>query len=537
MNSSSGSNVILSVSSTRRRTRLSWLSSTFSTMIMPLLRLVVVLATIVSFWYNVQIQQGQHQQDQNQNLLLQRSFEEPSVLSSPKSISSSSSVENLATAPASTQHVTIVQSDNHTPTEQSPHTKSFVDSYLLDNVTSPPPPLVLQSPIDLSSSDRSSPVPKSSSFVVPNDENTVVTLVSMGPKAGGSFMVELCIRSIRVRGKFYGLVILFTDQFGYDQYSESLSKTDNNTIVVMGHEEDLLPMMNVSTTTAASASAENGSAKYDEVIPRKYKQRSMVFKRFKTLHSKYLDELGRHPDDVRFVLYIDIDNLIGAPLSKFFQDYYDLVQSEYFNSTTSTSTKKTDISFAGFFRDRHLRSKMHSGIIMYDRQHESGCTESWRWEMDHFSHGSDQVMLLRVLNQTWSDPSPGTHETKPPTDEGKFNKCIAFVLPPHHLQFASKRLFRSAAEELPSSNPTNTKKRKKKNRPPAFPTFMHLTSYRLRQIGDDELHDQFLRSVLNIPFPDPEKEEDVATNGGLGGDKMAELSWNNMVSSKATRTK
>jgi hypothetical protein len=336
---------------------------------------------------------------------------------------------------------------------------------------------------------------------------------------------------------------LFTDQFGYENYSQSLSKTDNNTIVVMGHEEDLLPTMNVSTTTttttaaAAAAAAENGSEEYEKVIPRKYKQRSMVFKRFKTLHSKYLDELGRPPDDVRFVLYIDIDNLIGAPLSKFFQEYYDLVQTEYLNSVNSTSTTKTDISFAGFFRDTHLRSKMHSGIIMYDRQHESGCTESWRWEMDHFSHGSDQVMLLRVLNQTWSDPSPGTHETKPLTNEGKFNKCIAFVLPPHHLQFASRRLFRSAAEDLPSSNSNNTKKRKKKNRPPAFPTFMHLTSYRLRQIGDDELHDQFLRYILDVPFREEDGAKDGATNGGLGGGKRAELSWNNMVSSKAVRTK
>jgi hypothetical protein len=308
---------------------------------------------------------------------------------------------------------------------------------------------------------------------VPNDDNTAIAMIAMGENSPKSFVAERCIRSVRVRGKFNGLVVLFTDHFGYETYQKNLMKTDNNTIVVLGLDEDLQPTL--STTISEQDVGVGGETTTTREVPRKYAQRSMVYKRFKTLHSKYMQRLGKD-DTIRFVLYIDIDNLIGAPLSDFFHEYHEMVQAEYKNRTALTDVAQA-ISFASFFRDTHLRSKMHGGIIMYDCQFETGCTHGWRWEMDHFWHRSDQNMLLRVLNKTWSKAS-STSETIPLDDV--MPKCYAFALPPQHLQFATRRLFKSAADELPSvqhlNQQTQQTKKKRKRGPPVFPTFMHLTN-------------------------------------------------------------
>ena len=141
--------------------------------------------------------------------------------------------------------------------------------------------------------------------------------------------------------------------------------------------------------------------------------------------------------------------------------------------------------------------------------------------MDHYWDGSDQTMLLRVLNHTadWNI--------------NKTSRCYAFALPAHHLSFASKRLLVSGSDALVNDKKTNQKKKKKQ---PTFPTFMHLTSYRLRRIADDELHDQFLRYVLNVHTNDGNtvlagEHQNVTTTTHENG-----FTWEDMISSKARRS-
>jgi hypothetical protein len=84
----------------------------------------------------------------------------------------------------------------------------------------------------------------------------------------------------------------------------------------------------------------------------------MIFKRFKTHHAKYISEDPALADSsIRYVLYVDVDNIIGAPLSVFFQDYVRTATDEV--EQISKNNSDHDFSFVSMFRDKHLRGMMH----------------------------------------------------------------------------------------------------------------------------------------------------------------------------------
>jgi len=336
-----------------------------------------------------------------------------------------------------------------------------LDNFTLDNATP-----ALSTPLSSS---------KLLLLETPDNDNTVISLVSMG-RLVNTYLVERCIRSIRRRGLFSGNILVFTDEIGYERYQKSVLPWDNRTKIISGRDEDMNPRDPINEKL------------------KKYAQATMVFKRFKTHHSKYIAADRDLSDSIRYVMYVDVDNIIGAPLSDFFLTYSNGVASEYqrafdehqkwkHNITTtlgkvrSGMTPEDDNNHDGFgfismFRDKHLRGKMHSGVIIYDRKFEERCANGWRNEMDTFFHSSDQTMFLRVL------------------DNYNSYQCTAFALPDKYMSFANKRLMISGTEARQKPR----KRRKQLN----LPTFVHVTSYRVRHLNNATIHDDFVRHILDL---------------------------------------
>jgi hypothetical protein len=296
---------------------------------------------------------------------------------------------------------------------------------------------------------------------LPNSNNTVIAIISMG-KLVEKYLLERCIRSLRVRGDFQGYIMVFTDETGYQTYQRSMA-WDPKTKVMLGWKEDMIPMINVTISENEKGKG-NGTPFRTAQKPIEYAQKTMIFKRFKTHHAKYV---ASDPElvsaNIRYVLYVDVDIVVTNSLSGFFHDYGDMVLREYnqWASKLRTQHLSTDFGFFSLFVDRHLKGKMHTGIILSDLKFHDKCAESWRKEMDEFYHKSDQVMLLNVI---------GNYSTY---------GCKAFELPAHHFSFANKRIM-------------------EQRKPSSLPTFVHITEFRIRRIKDSDLHQGFLRFILDL---------------------------------------
>lgn len=318
--------------------------------------------------------------------------------------------------------------------------------------------------------------------VIPNADNTVISLISMG-RLGNTFYAERCIRSIRRRGLFSGIIMVFTDSTGYKRYQQTIPSWDDRTIIIQGREEDMNPRKENKGDPGNNHSE-------PELI--KYRQDTMIFKRFKTHHSKYITEYSALSDSIRYVMYADVDNIIGNRLDIFFEDYTKMVKDEYQraidfhrNATSTTgdgvaeSATESDtsdqggFSFVSMFQDKHLRSKMHSGIIIFDLLFEERCVNGWRNEIDTFWDLSDQAMFLRVLN-----------------NYDRY-RCTVFRLPKKFMSFATKGLMRDGMDAQQG--------RRGKRKPPLqYPTFIHVTNYRVRRLNNATVHNEFLRHVLEL---------------------------------------
>lgn len=314
---------------------------------------------------------------------------------------------------------------------------------------------------------------------LPNSDNTIVTIISMG-KLVDRFSLEKCIRSVRVRGQFKGYILVYTDEKGYTAYRQSM-RWDPKTKIVKGWQEDMQPMENVTIV------GNDGTSQIQQ-RPIQYAQHTMIFRRFKTHHRKYV---AADPDlarNTRFILYVDVDNIIANSLDILFHDYTTMIQIEYsdwVNNLTQTTNNKIshDFSFISMFRDKHLKSKMHGGIMLFDLMHEEGCTSAWRKEMDELWHVSDQTMMLNVI-----------------ANYSAYH-CKVFALPQQHFNFANKRT-------MEHRNPNN------------LPTLVHITDFRIKRMNNDTLLQEFFRFVLDV------KEGETLTEG---------TSWEQAIAPGASR--
>lgn len=227
-------------------------------------------------------------------------------------------------------------------------------------------------------------------IIRPDNDNTALALVAMDAATEG-YIAERAVRSIRARGEFTGYIMLFTDRAGFLKYNHTL-RWDPKTIIIEGLPEDLTPRK------------EDGSKI-------KYRRHTMVYKRFKTLPFKYLDRDNRF-DQVRYVLYLDVDSIVANKLSAFFDDYFVKMTDDYDAAKRIVGGHGREFSYWSFWKDPGAKFQLwQGGQIMHDRQHSKGCQDAWRDQMDTVWRGMDQPLLMNMVN------------------DFKKYQCIVFELP------------------------------------------------------------------------------------------------------------
>lgn len=296
-------------------------------------------------------------------------------------------------------------------------------------------------------------------FVRPDNDNTAIVIIAMGG-ASKSWIAERCIWSIRHGGNFTGPILLLTDGEGYGRYhNRSLliqsSGDDSRTFIIQGRPNDFDPVT-------------DGGQKI------KYLNQAMIYKRFKTLTWTYLELAADSSGvldsfNIRYILYLDVDNIVTKPLSRFFDDYYSKVKEDYQIVLQNLTEDDNDphlpypFSFVSMWRDPGDFQFWQSGQIMLDRQHSLGCEDAWRNEMDtNQTHGMDQPLLMNVVNNF-------------PT-----YRCRVFELPrrgSHEHYFDLLR-------------PKHIKKGR-------YPTILHITSARF-QWFDSKTHQTFVQKILQL---------------------------------------
>lgn len=185
-------------------------------------------------------------------------------------------------------------------------------------------------------------------------QTRAVALLSMGPAAADSTLVERCLISIRTRGQYDGPVLLVTDA-PLSRY-DYLTKEDLQLIVL-------------------------------HPLPKDWNwelRRDLPYKRFKTYLLEYL-----HRDDrlahVEVVYYLDIDVVVGRPLGPWF----DHVEQTYMNNNQS--------QMALF--DGNI-SPLQGGQFVLRRGHSQACLQRWRSHMDaHTVEHKDQFSLTIMWNE------------------------------------------------------------------------------------------------------------------------------------------
>jgi hypothetical protein len=294
--------------------------------------------------------------------------------------------------------------------------------------------------------------------VRPTNDNTAIALIAMG-RASTGWIAERCVRSIRSRGKFTGAILLLTDERGYGKYNDTLGSRPKVS-VILGRSEDLHPI-----------DVRDGK----EI---QYRQRKMVYKRFKTLTLSYLESgdaagAGYLGATIRYVWYLDVDNLVTNPLSRLFDDYYHKIHADYraaLRRIGGDGDPAPSFSFVSMWRDPgHKFELWQSGQIMLDRQHSSGCEDAWRREIDTKSGEvvMDQPLFMNVVSNFTR------------------YRCLVFELPGDGMHFDLLR------------EPMLKQKDPKK-----FPTIVHITSGRVQSFDGDS-QQSFVRRVLRMGDDDP----------------------------------
>lgn len=174
-----------------------------------------------------------------------------------------------------------------------------------------------------------------------------IALLSMGPAAAKSTLLERCIISIRKRGQFLGTIFVLTD--APLQRYETFTSQDPNFIV-------LQPKLNDWNWEL---------------------RRDMPYKRFKTYLLEYLHRDSRL-SSTRLVYYLDIDIVIGQPLFPWFEH----VERKYLDGPAASNQPNISRSAVMIFFDGNI-SPLQGGQFLVQKGRSEGCLTRWRFHMDN----------------------------------------------------------------------------------------------------------------------------------------------------------
>jgi len=366
---------------------------------------------------------------------------------------------------------------------------------------------------------------KDSSVVLPENDNTVIALISFGGTRS-TLIVERCIRSIRTSGNFTGYVVVLTDSSGIEKYNHTLS-WDLKTVVLGAKSQDVKPRDS------------NGQTIHY------HKKSTMHIKRFKTLLMDYVDVHPLLSDKTRYLLYLDADNIVTQPLSKFFHDYQTKISTAFEKAKTTLAGNETTninndnnidpgFSFFSFWRDGKLgRSTDYwqGGQTMYDRLYSRGCAAAWKYEMDTKYSFLDQPLLYHVYENF-------EYYKCKVFDMGKRSKHFSLVTPTilnfHNINIERKNV---------TSTNGGKKKKRRRRRLRNLPTFVHITSLRAKKFPH-LLQTQLIRNALHLPpleLTDSNNNTITTTSSGSDSDSTMNMmmvdgiSWDEVASPSGSR--
>lgn len=344
---------------------------------------------------------------------------------------------------------------------------------------------------------------------LPTENNTVIAAIATGDTAQSS-IADRFIASIRRRGKFDGFVLLLTDAAGLDKYKKVLTETTNRHSMQMFKEAIIHDKTIIAPVWEEDMNPVNGKN-----LPIQYNGH-MKSKRLKTVFDKYVDayvdkrlqEENRQHNDaekMRFILYLDVDNVIANPLDALFQDYSTTVGKKFHAIENNIKTQFTNGSnsshvqpFSFFSMWKETTKEEHGvatafrwqgGQILQDRLFAKGCADAWRQQFDtHPKRRMDQGLFNNIVVKK--------------VDEFR---CIVLELPTGHKDMGGKAT-RSHYDKLNEdilSKPVDD-----------LPTVIHITSRRTHQLDVTE-QKAFLRKALGVDD---------------GKDNQEALDWDKIIS-------
>jgi hypothetical protein len=288
-------------------------------------------------------------------------------------------------------------------------------------------------------------ITRNASPIPSRPEIRALALLSMGPGAADSTLVERCIISIRKRGKFLGPIMLVTDA-PLERY-ESLTREDYYFIVL--HPE--MDQWNWDL------------------------RRDMPYKRFKTYLLDYLrrdDRLVR----VQLVYYLDIDVVVGQPL----MPWFDHVEQTYMNYTTNQIEDPTLWSGVMALFDGNI-SPLQGGQFVLQKGRSEVCLNRWRYHIDaNPTEHKDQPSLTLM----WKEQHGSQPKSASSLSLSSSTNCTLLRMPQDpYLKFLSAKemsRLQGSSNDLP------------------YPTLMHIKNTQHANTIPDALQKKFFQNLLEL---------------------------------------
>ena len=209
----------------------------------------------------------------------------------------------------------------------------------------------------------------------PDGEERVLFLISMGPNAQKSKIVERFVYSARTRGKYHDWIVILSDA-PKKRYKEISGWTDK-LIHIQPDPNHLNPSKHNFTLT------------------------SMGYKRLKTYVLEYV-ATDRRLDHVKLVYYLDVDIVFGDsvwPMFHGLESTYGISEGTSPITSTGKFNGQRPDGRMWMFHGNTPKWKLQGGQMFLHRQHSQPCLERWRYLIDSWSRYArkDQDMLMRML--------------------------------------------------------------------------------------------------------------------------------------------
>ncbi|KAL7551211.1 hypothetical protein ACHAWF_014425 [Thalassiosira exigua] len=224
-------------------------------------------------------------------------------------------------------------------------------------------------------SSRTGVISRSESPDATNSESlsatAAIAMISIGTSEKQTKLTRRCIRSIRKAGKYSGHILLVTD-------SKELAKT------VQGDDKvEIFPVDPETVIFDRKDQWKKGNVKI-----------SAASKRFKMRLLDMMDSKKKLAG-YKWLLYVDIDVVIGKPLKYFF---------DYVQQRTLGHSRSVDKMFSSYLLHFHEEKKWkgdtqcaHGGIFLLNRQKSRHCLSLWEKAFRSGEHHMDQSALAEVV--------------------------------------------------------------------------------------------------------------------------------------------